>query len=215
MRTEAGQKGFTSVMGIKNNGRTHVLLTIGVLFTIAGGTRWLPQAFATTEPNKALNDPSRGLSQAFTVDEADQVQRVCLRGDLAEAMEQDQKDIEARIAALRNDEIELKTLKLELTEQADELKLIQEELDERWQRMADTANQDLQHLAQMYAAMKPDQAAGIFNQMDPGFAAGFLRLIPSDQAGLILANMEGEKAYIVSVKIASKNSDLRAATVTP
>jgi flagellar motility protein MotE (MotC chaperone) len=81
--------------------------------------------------------------------------------------------------------------------------------------MAETANQDIQHLAQMYGAMKPDQAAGIFNQMDAGFAAGFLRLIPSDQAGLILANMENEKAYIVSVKIASTNSDLRNDMLTP
>ena len=64
-------------------------------------------------------------------------------------------------------------------------------------------------MAQMYGAMKPDQAAIIFNQMDPGFAAGFLRLLNSEQAGLIMANMESQQAYIVSVRLASINEDLR------
>ncbi|MDX1292550.1 MAG: hypothetical protein R3265_07055, partial [Hyphomonas sp.] len=128
---------------------------------------------------------------------------------------QDQMSIEQRIAELREEEISFQTRKLELDQRAEDLKAIQEQLDERWQRMAETANQDIQHLAQMYGAMKPDQAAGIFNQMDAGFAAGFLRLIPSDQAGLIMANMENEKAYVVSVKLASRNSDLRSEPISP
>lgn len=201
-------------MGIKNSGRTHVLLTIGVLFTIAGGTRWLPQAFATTGADSLSSRPSDALPKSY-VDESDMVRKVCLTGDLVEAMEQDQKSIEQRISDLRTEEIRFQNRKMELDQQAEDLKVIQQQLDDRWQRMAETANQDLQHLAQMYGAMKPDQAAGIFNQMDAGFAAGFLRLIPSDQAGLILANMENEKAYIVSVKIASTNSDLRNDMVTP
>jgi flagellar motility protein MotE (MotC chaperone) len=59
--------------------------------------------------------------------------------------------------------------------------------------------------------MKPDSAASIFNQMDPAFAAGFLRLMPSEQAGLILAAMDSKKAYVISVKVASMNADVRNA----
>ena len=149
------------------------------------------------------------------VDDSDTVRKVCLTGDLVEAMEQDQKTIEQRISDLRAEEIQFQNRKMELDQQAEDLKSIQIQWDDRWQRMAEAANEDIQHLAQMYGAMKPDQAAGIFNQMDAGFAAGFLRLIPSDQAGLILANMENEKAYVVSVKIASTNSDLRDDAVLP
>ena len=61
----------------------------------------------------------------------------------------------------------------------------------------------------MYSAMKADQAAQIFNQMDAGFAAGFLRLMASDQAGLIMVNMQTQKAYLVSVKLATMNDDVR------
>ncbi|HCN93832.1 MAG TPA: hypothetical protein DIT86_11540 [Hyphomonas sp.] len=201
-------------MGIKSSGRTHVLLTIGALFTIAGGTRWLPQAFATTGVESLSSRPSDVLPKSY-VDDSDTVRKVCLTGDLVEAMEQDQKTIEQRISDLRAEEIQFQNRKMELDQQAEDLKSIQIQLDDRWQRMAEAANEDIQHLAQMYGAMKPDQAAGIFNQMDAGFAAGFLRLIPSDQAGLILANMENEKAYVVSVKIASTNSDLRDDAVLP
>jgi flagellar motility protein MotE (MotC chaperone) len=45
--------------------------------------------------------------------------------------------------------------------------------------------------------------------MDSGFAAGFLRLMVPDQAGLVLANMEAEKAYLVSIKLATMNDDVR------
>ncbi|OYW84184.1 MAG: hypothetical protein B7Z22_11160, partial [Hyphomonas sp. 32-62-5] len=82
-------------------------------------------------------------------------------------------------------------------------------LEARWQEMQASSDQDIEHLARMYSAMKPDQAALIFNQMDAGFAAGFLRLMASDQAGLILANMEAQKAYLVSVKLATMNDDVR------
>ena len=47
--------------------------------------------------------------------------------------------------------------------------------------------------------------------MDPAFAAGFLRLMPSEQAGLILASMDSKKAYVISVKLATMNADVRNA----
>jgi flagellar motility protein MotE (MotC chaperone) len=45
--------------------------------------------------------------------------------------------------------------------------------------------------------------------MDPSFAAGFFRELKSEQAGLILAKMEPNKAYAVSIKIAARNEDIR------
>ena len=80
-----------------------------------------------------------------------------------------------------------------------------------FQRKRFVCDPDIRHLAGMYSAMKPDAAATIFNQMDPAFAAGFLRLIPSEQAGLILANMDAKKAYVISVKLATMNADVRNA----
>ena len=73
------------------------------------------------------------------------------------------------------------------------------------------ANDDLLHLVGMYQTMKPKQAADIFNSMDPAFAAGFLREMNSDKAGLIMANMDPQNSYTISVIIAGRNAKYRTA----
>ena len=71
------------------------------------------------------------------------------------------------------------------------------------------AGDDLEHLVSMYETMKPKQASEIFNSMDPAFAAGFLREINSNTAGLIMANMDARKSYAISILIAGKNAKYR------
>lgn len=73
------------------------------------------------------------------------------------------------------------------------------------------ADQDITHLASMYENMKPAEASKIFNRMDPTFAAGFLRIMNSTNAGLILAGMEPDKAYSISVVLANRNAGYRDA----
>ena len=199
--------------------RTHVLITLGVLFTIGGASRMLPGPFASAE-NTSSHETETGtapdavIDAAYTVPDARPAasDEVCFTGETAKALAEDQANLQARADALQEREIALLAREEEVDRRADELAVLQQTVDERWQTMTTNANGDIEHLAQMYSAMKPDQAAQIFNQMDPGFAAGFLRLMPSDQAGLILASMQAEKAYVVSVKLASKNGDIRAAS---
>ncbi len=200
--------------------RTHVLITLGVLFTIGGLTRVLPSTLAAAEETAADEHGSDAEPHGETVpasysmpdDSTPAEEQICLTGAAAEALASDQEALAARADALREQELALRSRSQELDRQAAELAALKTTIDDRWKSMATSADNDIQHLAQMYSAMKPDQAAGIFNQMDPGFAAGFLRLMPSDQAGLILAGMQADKAYIVSVKLASKNGDIRSAS---
>ena len=74
--------------------------------------------------------------------------------------------------------------------------------------MRTVAGPDVDHLTRMYRVMKSDLAAWISDRMDPGFVAGFLRLMRSDQAGLILANKDAKKARMVSSRLASMNDDV-------
>ena len=69
----------------------------------------------------------------------------------------------------------------------------------------DAAGRDGRHLADMYRQMKPKQAGRIFNAMAPEFAAGFLGQMGAVSAAQILANMEAEKAYAVSLLLAGRN----------
>lgn len=200
---------------VKNN-TSHVLLTLGVLFTIGGATRFLPNglAFAEDLGLKPAAETAANAGENAAKPEprsAADLQEVCFTTESAAMVAEDQWLFESQKEELKNEKLALQTWEKELETQTAELQALQTTLESRWQEIQGASDQDIKHLAGMYSAMKPDAAASIFNQMDPAFAAGFLRLIASEQAGLILANMEPKKAYVISVKLATMNADVRNA----
>lgn len=201
---------------VKNN-TSHVLLTLGVLFTIGGATRFLPNglAFAEDLGIKAGAETAAHPEAAAAPEAGDAAAKgpgeVCFTNQSAALVAEDQWLFESQKEELKNEKLALQTWEKDLQAQTAELQQLQETLEARWQQIQGASDEDIRHLAGMYSAMKPDAAASIFNQMDPAFAAGFLRLIPSEQAGLILANMEAKKAYVISVKLATMNADVRNA----
>jgi flagellar motility protein MotE (MotC chaperone) len=201
-------------MAIKAANRSNVLLTLGVLFTLGAATRLIPANVADAREADA-DDKVETVSTEPTLAETAKATalpiegQICFSEDLSAALASDQLRLETETEKIAARELELQALEAELAETRADLTALQASLETRWEDMQAFAGEDLNHLAQMYGAMKPDQAATIFNQMDPGFAAGFLRLLNSEQAGLIMANMESQQAYIVSVRLASINEDLR------
>lgn len=199
---------------VKNN-TSHVLLTLGVLFTIGGATRFLPNGLAFAEeagaaPAAAGTETAAAKPAAGTTAEGGPSE-VCFTTESAAMVAEDQWLFESQKEELKNEKLALQTWEKELQTQTAELQALQTTLESRWEQIQGASDADIKHLAGMYSAMKPDSAASIFNQMDPAFAAGFLRLMPSEQAGLILANMDAKKAYVISVKLATMNADVRNA----
>jgi flagellar motility protein MotE (MotC chaperone) len=201
---------------VKNN-TSHVLLTLGVLFTIGGATRFLPNGLAFAEDlggkisTEATTHPEAEAAPAADAGAKKGPGEVCFTDKSAAMVAEDQWLFESQKEELKNEKLALQTWEKDLQAQTAELQQLQATLEARWQEIQGASDEDIKHLAGMYSAMKPDAAASIFNQMDPAFAAGFLRLIPSEQAGLILANMESKKAYVISVKLATMNADVRNA----
>lgn len=197
--------------------RSNVLLTLGVLFTIGGATRFLPDALAfaeapadTAATTSAVAGPEASPSPAPAAASTDSLAQVCFSSESASMLQEDQWLFDSERAEMKKQQLELQAWENQLAQQTAELKLLQQTLEARWEQMQASSDQDIEHLSRMYGAMKADQAAQIFNQMDAGFAAGFLRLMVPDQAGLVLANMEAQKAYLVSIKLATMNNDVRA-----
>lgn len=194
--------------------RSYVLLTLGVLFSVGAAVRFLPSNLAIADeshkPAPAVQDEHAPLPDATAArSDAKQIDKVCFTAETAALLAEDQKKLKAQQAALQELELQLTARQQELDRREADLQAVQATLDERWDKMLDASNNDMDHLARMYGSMKADQAAQIFNQMDSDFAAGFLRLMRSEQAGMILAGMETEKAYAVSLKLASMNEDIR------
>ena len=65
--------------------------------------------------------------------------------------------------------------------------------------------EDVARLTDVYARMKPKQAAALFAEMEPDFAAGFLARMNADAAAAILAGMDPDAAYTISVVMAGRN----------
>lgn len=70
------------------------------------------------------------------------------------------------------------------------------------------AEDDIAKLTEVYANMKPKQAAALFEEMDPDFAAGFLARMRPDAAAAIMAGMSPQAAYLTSVILAGRNADV-------
>ena len=201
-------------MPLKSANRSNVLLTLGILFTLGAATRLVPSNFseATAAEADAVADTTPSQSIVASLDKPAPVQlegQVCFGEDVSAQLASDQLRLKTESEKLVERELELQAWEAELEQTRADLADLQATLETRWEDMQAFAGEDLNHLAQMYGAMKPDQAATIFDQMNPGFAAGFLRLLSSEQAGLIMANMESQQAYVVSVRLASLNEDLR------
>jgi flagellar motility protein MotE (MotC chaperone) len=190
---------------------SHVLLTLGVLFTAGGAARFLPDdmAFAETTPAEPAAPVEPAVAPEKIAARMPAPAEICLTGTAADLFQQDRDLFETEQQALTEQTLILQQREADLAAHLAELTALQNTLEARWAEMQATAAADIKHLAQMYSAMKPDQAAAIFNQMDPVFAAGFLRVMPSEQAGQILAGMDAKKAYVLSLKLAAQNADVR------
>jgi flagellar motility protein MotE (MotC chaperone) len=198
------------------NSRSYVLLTLGFLFTLGAAVRFLPSNLAVAEsthdPDHADAKLPPAVATAAALPDPRQIDQVCFNAETAALLADDQKKLKEQQVALQELELELLARQQELDRRASDLEAVQQTLQERWGQLQDASNDDMEHLARMYGTMKPDQAASIFNQMDSDFAAGFMRLMRSEQAGMILAGMETRKAYAVSLKLAALNEDVRNAS---
>lgn len=70
------------------------------------------------------------------------------------------------------------------------------------------AEDDITKLTDVYANMKPKQAAALFEEMDPEFSAGFLARMRPDTAAAIMAGLSPPVAYTISVVLAGRNAQV-------
>ncbi len=135
----------------------------------------------------------------------------CLTGDILETITADMTRLNLRKAEISEREVALSAIEEKLKTQMATIEDANASLQAKIDNMKAVANEDLLHLVGMYQTMKPKQAAEIFNSMDAAFAAGFLREMSSDNAGMIMANMDPQQSYTISVIIAGRNAKYRTA----
>ncbi len=131
--------------------------------------------------------------------------------------------LEELLAAIRAREIRLAEAEARLEDRAKALAVAEEAITRNLEALSaaeknlqdlvtvadSAAEQDIARLTAMYEAMKPAEASALFDQMDPTFAAGFLGRMRADAAAPILAGLTPEKAYALSIVLASRNATVK------
>lgn len=124
----------------------------------------------------------------------------------------DLRQREARLAE-RAEKVEERLALLDAAEdrvarQIEALRDAESALDATMALADELAEGDLGRLVAVFEAMRAEQAARVFAEMDPTFAAGFLaRLRPETAAG-ILAGLEPYQAYALSTILAGRNAEV-------
>ncbi len=132
-----------------------------------------------------------------------------------------EEDLRPMIEALKAREARVATLEEEIDVRMQALSVAENEIDRKLARLEEAeaslratlatartaAEDDVARLTDVYASMKPKQAAALFETMDPEFAAGFLGRMQPDAAAAILAGLTPETAYTISVIVAGRNAN--------
>lgn len=194
---------------MKISSTSHVLTTLGILFLAGGMLRLIPTAAADQEA-LAINDPAAQPSPELPDTDMTARPPRC-DPSLTELLASDLDARNSSMEALRIQTLALQAREQDIQQREAEMESLRAMLERRWDDLQAAADQDIRHLAAMYGAMKADDAARIFDQMEPSFAAGFLREIPGEAAGQILAEMDPDKAYRVSITLAARGAEVRNA----
>lgn len=125
-----------------------------------------------------------------------------------EAIKKREAKLIAREAEIDEREASISKAETSIKAELAKLKTAEENLRRTIERASAAAEEDISQLTEVYATMKPKQAAALFEQMDSNFAAGFLARMAADNAARIMAGMTPEKAYEISVVLAGRNADI-------
>ena len=159
-------------------------MSFGVIFLIQAGNLSLASADVKTDipkPTSITSDTQSSTEQGDVEGES-----VCLTGAVAETLMNERSVLNTRQIEMAKRETALKALESKVQKDVDSLEVTQKTIQGQIDKMEKVAGDDILHLVEMYKTMKPKKAAEIFDSMDPGFAAGFLRQMDSTQAGIIM-----------------------------
>ena len=183
-----------------------ILPTLAVLFVGAAGLRIVSGLDAAL-----AQDPVPAATPVAAVP-ADMAALSALRtspvsdAELSMEIRARERAVEEREAAMAERESVLAALEARVQAQVAALEAAEAELAATMALADRAAEDDILRLVGVFEVMKPEDAAAVFAEMDPGFAAGFLSRLPAEAAAAILAGLEPRQAYALSALIAGRNA---------
>ena len=181
-----------------NIGPIHLVITCLV---VSAGLRIGSDGMAFAETGNAANMemPSLDAEYAQCEPEEDVDQLILI-------VKEREMQLDERSAEIANRQLALESLEDRIKVQISALETAEQNLAETLAIADGAAETDLNRLTIVYEAMKPQNAARVFENMDLTFAAGFLSRMEPQSAAAVLSEMPPELAYSVSVVMAGRNA---------
>ncbi len=114
------------------------------------------------------------------------------------------EELDRRSRELDDREKVLTAVELRIVERTESLKKIQKTIDASLAKHAAREKAQLESLVKIYSAMKPKQAAQIFNNLDEEVLIAIVENMKEKKMGAILAQMNLNKAKKLTVSLATK-----------
>jgi flagellar motility protein MotE (MotC chaperone) len=127
--------------------------------------------------------------------------------ELLEAFQSREARLAEREGQLRDRLQALRVAEVEIAEKLQAMREAEDSLNATIVRAETASSTDLELLRAVYENMKPQDAAALFVEMPPPFAAGFLGMMRPEAAALIMAELPPEIAYSFSVVLAGRNAN--------
>ena len=185
-----------------------ILPLLAGFFLVAAVLRMLPavsQALAQDPGAPASQSPSAVTAQALRP-AAEGLPDAPADADLSLELRDRARQLAEREAALAEREVLLDAAQTRLADQIAALQSAEAELAATMALADQAAENDILRLVEVFAAMKPEEAAAVFTEMDPQFAAGFLGRLAPESAAAILADLDPRQAYALSAILAGRNA---------
>ncbi len=147
-----------------------------------------------TEEGTTENVTSLQLSSIPTRKEIEYLQKLTKR----------REELDRRSAELDDREKLLRAVELRIVERTNSLKKIKETIEAALAKHAKREKAQLDSLVKIYSAMKPKEAAQIFNNLDEDVLISIVENMKEKKMGAILAKMNLDKAKKLTVSLATR-----------
>ncbi|MBN1828916.1 MAG: hypothetical protein JW884_07200 [Deltaproteobacteria bacterium] len=174
-----------------------ILLKVAALLGMAGNFRGaetlmtadtsLAQTTAvSSDPPVVLENPGQNLER---------------ERDLYASLLKRQSELEAREAALREEEQRIQNLKGELLAKIEELRTLENKVAKYLSSVDDESRQRIKSLAKVYESSPPVQAAATLEKLDRKTAAFIVMNMKSDKAGAVMGYMTPQTAVDITKEL--------------
>lgn len=145
------------------------------------------------------DNPDQGIIK----EDGDEIQNIM------KALEDRERELVIREDAVKKEEERLHMLKNAIELSLKQYSAMRDKLQKEFTGSDgnNEAQQGIGHIAKIYEAMSPEEAARRIEKMDSAMAVELLSRIKSKQAGKIMGTISAEKAAVLSEKIAGKRED--------